>query len=126
MKKGVETKKDIKELSFGSTKYKNKRITVNGVKFDSIKEANRYCDLLLLERAGEITGLKLQVPFKLLDSYVRADGKIIRGITYIADFMYYDKDGKMHVEDVKGVKTEVYKLKKKLFEKLYGILLEEI
>lgn len=124
MKKGAETKKAIKELNFGSTKYKNKKITVNGVRFDSIKEANRYCDLLIMQRAGEISGLKLQVPFTLLDSYVREDGKKIRGITYIADFIYYDKDGKLHVEDVKGYKNEVYKLKKKIFEKLYGVLEE--
>lgn len=107
-----------------NTKYGNKIVYVSGIRFDSQKEANRYRELRLLELDGEITGLKLQVPFTLLDSYVREDGKKIRGITYIADFMYYDKDGKRHVEDVKGVKTEVYKIKKKLFEKLYGTLEE--
>lgn len=111
-------------MKIGS-KYRNKKVTVDGIRFDSIKEANRYYDLKLLERAGEITELELQVPFVLQEGYKTEDGRTVRSIKYVADFVYVDAEGKRHIEDVKGHRTEVYKLKKKLFEKIYGRL-EEI
>lgn len=101
-------------------KYHNRKVIVDdGIKFDSLKEAKRYKELKILEKADEITELRLQVPFELQPSF-KKNGKTIRKIEYIADFVYYDnKLQKYVVEDVKGYKTDVYKLKKKLFEYKY-------
>lgn len=109
-------------------KYRNKKVTIDGITFDSIKESKRYQELKLLERANEITELKLQVPFILLENYV-LNGKKHQGIKYIADFVYIDiRTRKYVVEDVKSpaTKTQVYKLKKKLFEQKYGIEIREV
>lgn len=89
-------------------KYRNKK--TNG--YDSAKESYRAGKLKLLERAGEITDLQEQVTFILQDKFKR-DGKAERAITYIADFVYI-QDGKKIVEDVKGFKTDVYKIKRKM------------
>lgn len=83
--------------------------------FDSIKESKRYKELKLLERAGEISNLELQPKFLLQDSF-KKNGKAYRKIEYIADF-YIANVGKIIVEDVKGLQTDVFKLKHKLFEK---------
>ena len=94
-------------------KYHNQKIAIDGIKFDSKKEARRYKELKLLERAKAITDLKLQ-PKYLLQPKFSYKGQIQRAVYYIADFSYI-QDGKAIVEDVKGHKTEVYKLKRKLF-----------
>ena len=101
-------------------KYHNRKVIVDdGIKFDSLKEARRYKELKILEKANEITELRLQVKFELQPSF-KKNGKTIRKIEYIADFTYYDnKLNKYIVEDTKGYKTDVYKLKKKLFEYKY-------
>lgn len=97
-------------------KYKNRKVTVDGVKFDSMKEARRYKELKLLERGGAITDLVLQPKFELIPTIKREGHKTERVTYYIADFAYTDKrTGKEIVEDVKGFKTDVYKLKKKMF-----------
>ena len=97
-------------------KYKNKKVVVDGIEFDSKKEANRYKELKLLEKAGEIKDLELQKVFELIPSF-KKNGKAYRKTTYKVDFSYFDtREGKYKVEDVKGFKTDVYKLKKKLFE----------
>lgn len=97
------------------SKYKNKKVTINGIKFDSELEGNHY-KTLLLERSGEIKDLRLQVKFELQPSFNK-NGKHYRAINYIADFVYYDvSKEKTVVEDTKGYRTEVYKLKKKMFE----------
>lgn len=88
--------------------------------FDSIAESKRYKELALLQRAGKITELQLQPKFLLQESF-RKNGKTYRKIEYIADFMYEEKN-KIIVEDVKGKETEVFKLKRKLFEKKYPAL----
>lgn len=98
-------------------KYGARKTTVDGYTFDSKAEANRYQDLRLLERAGEISGLSLQPSFALLPSYKR-NGKMVRAITYFADFMYTE-DGRTVVEDVKGVETEVFRIKWKWAQYLY-------
>ena len=85
--------------------------------FDSALEAKRYRQLVLLERAKAIKNLQLQVPFLLQESF-RKNGKTYRKIEYIADFVY-EENGKTVVEDTKGVKTEVFKIKQKLFEYKY-------
>ena len=100
-------------------KYGNKKVkTNNGEKLDSELEYARYCELKILERAKEIKNLRRQVSFELQPSY-RKNNKIIRAIYYKADFVYFDKNGKMIVEDTKGYKTEEYKIKKKIFEYKY-------
>lgn len=107
-------------------KYHNKKIIVNGHKFDSIKEANYYNQLKLLQRAGLIRDLELQKTFILQPSF-KLNNKTRRQITYKADFTYFsNEDNKIHVIDVKGFKTDVYNIKKKMFEYKYGIEIEEI
>ena len=104
-------------------KYHNKKVIVDEIKFDSKKESNRYNQLKLLEKANLISELELQKKFELQPSYINNDGKKIRAIYYIADFFYYDiKNEKYIVEDTKGFRTDVYKLKKKLFEYQYSNL----
>ena len=85
--------------------------------FDSIAESRRYKELALLEKAGEIENLQLQPKFLLQDSF-KKNGKTYRKIEYIADFMYEEK-GKVIVEDVKGMETKEFKIKRKLFEYKY-------
>jgi hypothetical protein len=98
------------------SKYHSKKVVVDGITFDSKKEANRYCELKLLERAGKIKDLSLQHQFVLQPPF-RKNGKSIREITYIADFVYFDLEQmKNVVEDVKGYKTKEYMLKRKMFE----------
>lgn len=98
-------------------KYKNKKTQVDMYVFDSAKEAKRYKELKLLERAGEISNLELQPRFILQDSF-KKNGRTYRKIEYVADFKYIEK-GKIIVEDVKGIQTDVFKIKHKLFEKIY-------
>lgn len=98
-------------------KYKNTKIVVDNIKFDSNLEATRYKELKLLERAGTITDLELQPRFLLQDSF-KKNGRTFRKIEYVADFKYIE-NGKTIVEDVKGLQTDVFKLKHKIFEKVY-------
>lgn len=99
------------------SKYRAKKTEIDGIKFDSKKEAKRYIVLKALESNGEIKNLTLQPKFLLQEGF-RKNGKAYRKIEYVADFMY-QQGGKLIVEDVKGMKTDVYKLKQKLFEKRY-------
>lgn len=99
------------------SKYRAKKTEIDGIKFDSKKEAKRYIALKELEKKGNIEKLTLQPRFLLQEGF-RKNGKAYRKIEYVADFMY-EQDGKLIVEDVKGIKTDVYKLKQKLFEKRY-------
>jgi hypothetical protein len=97
-------------------KYKAIKTIVDGHKFDSKLEAKRYSELKLWERAGEINSLVLQPRFELQPAFDK-NGVHYRKIEYVADFSYYDKRHKRFViEDSKGYKTDVYSLKKKLFE----------
>lgn len=93
-------------------KYRNKKTTYDGITFDSKKEANHYLALKQMERLGIIQELKMQVKFELQPSF-KVNEETIRSINYYADFTYY-QDGKLIVEDVKGVRTKEYKLKKKM------------
>ena len=102
------------------SKYGNiKTTTSDGITHDSIKEANRWCELKLLERAGKISDLQRQVKFELLP---KQDGE--RAIYYIADFVYTD-NGKQIVEDVKGFRTKEYRLKKRMLLYFTGIKIKE-
>lgn len=101
------------------TKYHNKKVTIDGITFDSAKESQRYTELKLLEKSGVISNLTLQPEYELIPTF-KKNGKTYRKAVYKADFSYFDHDiGKTVVEDVKGYKTDVYKLKKKLFEHRY-------
>ena len=98
-------------------KYRNKKVIVDDYIFDSIQESKRYKELKLLLRAGEIQNLELQPHFLLQEGF-KKNNKTYRKIEYIADFKYTE-NGKTIVEDVKGLQTDVFKLKHKLFEKKY-------
>lgn len=100
-------------------KYGNTRVVVDGIKFDSKKEARRYQELKIMVKAGLINQLELQPKFDLI-----VNGK--KCGFYKADFQYVELDqGKQIVEDVKGMKTPVYNLKKKLVKAIYGIAILE-
>lgn len=106
-------------------KYNNQKITVDGIKFDSKHEAEIYSQLKALQRCNKITNLQLQVPFILLEKY-RINNRTVREIKYIADFTFINSEGQLEVWDAKGVRTDVYKLKKKIFEYRYGIEIKEV
>ena len=94
-------------------KYGSKKTIVDNITFHSKKEANRYCELKLLEKAGKIKDLSLQPKIELLKGF-SYNGERIRPIHYIADFRYYIDDIE-HIEDTKGYKTKDYIIKKKMF-----------
>lgn len=107
------------------SKYRNHKVTVDGITFDSLKEYRRYCELRLLEKAGEITDLQTQVKFVLIPSQ-KAGGKVVeRDCSYLADFVYV-QDGKKVVEDTKGIKTKDYIIKRKLMLWVHGIRIMEV
>ncbi|WP_313624107.1 DUF1064 domain-containing protein [Achromobacter sp.] len=108
-----------------ATKYRNKKTELDGIKFDSKREAARYSQLRLLERGGQIRGLSLQPKFTLIDSQRRADGKPERPVVYVGDFMYFEGD-KCVVEDAKGVRTPDYVIKRKLMLLRHGITVREV
>lgn len=99
-------------------KYNNRKVTIDGIKFDSQGEARRYQELKLLQKAGEISELELQPKFTLQPTF-RKNGKTHRSITYKADFRYKDKGGNVVIEDFKGFETKDFIIKKKLFEYQY-------
>lgn len=106
-------------------KYRNIKVIVDGIPFDSRKEANRYCELKLLQRAGQIQNLVLQKEFELLPKQ-EVDGKVVeRAVKYRADFTY-EENGKTVVEDTKGFRTPEYILKRKLMLYRYGIQIREV
>lgn len=97
------------------SKYNNHQTVVDNIKFDSKKEAKRYQELKMLENASIIRSLSRQIPFELIP---KQNGE--RAVKYIADFMYVETaTGKIIIEDVKGYRTDVYKLKRKLFKWRY-------
>ena len=117
-------------------KYGNKKVVVNGIKFDSQKEARRYTYLRMLQNAGKITDLQMQKEYVLIPSQREPDsigkrggkirGKVIeRKVSYIADFAYM-QDGEDVVEDTKGVLTPDYVIKRKLMLYIHGIRISEI
>lgn len=107
-------------------KYHAQPVTENGIRFASTAEWRRWRELLALEQSGKITALVRQPQFDVIPAYVDARGVKYRPVRYIADFRYNDPDRGDVVEDVKGVKTAVYLLKKRLMLQVYGIKIEEI
>jgi hypothetical protein len=125
-------------------KYNNKKIEINGIKYDSKKEAKRHQELLLLERAGVIKNLQTQVKFELVPAQyetVRTGefykiGKkkgqpktkevcVEQSVVYYADFVY-EEAGKQIVEDTKGMRTTEYIIKRKLMRYIHNIQIKEI
>jgi hypothetical protein len=103
------------------TKYNNKITELDGIKFHSRKESMRYGQLKLYEKGGLISDLRLQVSYELIPKLV-INGKTERAIKYIADFVYFDTVHKVEVvEDVKGMITDIFKLKYRLMKMTYGI-----
>lgn len=108
------------------SKYNAIATKVDDIVFDSKKEAGRYAELKIMERAGLIRKLVLQPKYDLIPTtYIQ--GETHKKITYKADFGYVDaKTNKWVVEDVKGVKTDVYKIKKRLMKTVHDIEVVEI
>lgn len=108
-------------------KFGNRKTEIDGITFDSKKEARRFAELRLMERAGEISNLQIQVPFVLIPNQRdEKTGKVIeRAVTYKADFVYNRRDGSLVVEDTKGVRTDVYMIKRKLMLWVHRIRVEE-
>ena len=122
-------------------KYHNKKVIMDGIEFDSRKEANRWFELRMLERAGEIQALQRQVKYilipKQVETYERygktgkrlADGErvIEKECAYYADFVYMDnRTKKLVVEDTKGMRTDAYIIKRKLMLERFGVRIKEI
>lgn len=113
------------------SKYGNRKTVVDGITFDSKKEADRYIELKYMERAGLIRCLELQPKYCLIPTLEGSNGKIAqRAVYYRADFEYLEKNKlggwNRVVEDVKGCRTDVYKLKKKLLRWRLGIEIREV
>lgn len=106
-------------------KYRNKKITIDGVVWDSRREFIRWYELVQLQKAGRISDLKRQVKFELIPSQ-RIDGQVVeRACSYVADFVYTE-NGKTVVEDTKGFKTPEYIIKRKLMLYIHGIRIVEV
>ena len=120
-----------------SSKYGADKISVNGISFDSKREARRYSELLVLLKAGEICDLQRQVKYVLIPAQREPDiigpkggrkaGKLLEHeLSYVADFVYKDKDGNEIVEDTKGFRTKEYIIKRKLMLWFHGIKIREV
>ena len=118
-------------------KYHNQPTTVNGIKFDSKKEASRFVVLSSMQNAGMIRNLRLQAQYTLQESYVTDTGERVRAIRYVADFAYErvtapDCNGDVHwipvVEDVKSTATRTaqYEMKKKLLKERFNLTITEV
>ena len=111
--------------NYKPSKYKNRKYEVDGLVFDSKKEARRYEELRLLEKSGVISDLQTQVRFMLIPSQ-HIDGKCVeRACFYVADFVYFE-NGQKVVEDTKGFKTTDYIIKRKLMLHVHGIRIREV
>jgi hypothetical protein len=107
----------------GRSKYHAKKTTVDGITFDSRREADRYLVLKSMEEDGIIEDLRRQVRYELVPAF-DVDGRHYRPVFYVADFVYVE-NGREVVEDVKGMMTDVYRLKSKLFARRYGKVIKE-
>ncbi|MDE3023567.1 MAG: DUF1064 domain-containing protein [Pseudomonadota bacterium] len=103
------------------SKYRNKPVVVDNIRFASMREAAHYEKLRLLQKAGAISDLRLQVRYELLP---RQDGE--QGVAYVADFVYLDSRGVERVQDVKGVRNPVYVIKRKMMLFFHKIRIEEV
>lgn len=123
---------------YKKSKYRNLKASVDGIEFDSIKEARRYQELIFLQNEGDIENLQMQVKYVLIPTQREPEkigpkggvkkGKVIeKECSYVADFVYFDKKLNMTVvEDTKGFKTKDYLIKRKLMLYIHGIRITEI
>lgn len=119
-------KRSLKPAKIARSKYGNKKTSVDGIEFDSAKEARRYQELRMMQQAGQITDLRWQVDFGLYAFDLHGRHACDVG-DYRADFVY-QRDGQMVVEDVKsaGTRTAIYMLKRKIVEACHGIQIIEV
>lgn len=117
------------------SKYGNRKVVRDGIKFDSEREAARFSELKVLRAMGKIRNLRLQANFTLVEGYTTIEGERIKPMVYCADFTYEratapDQNGTVYwlreVEDVKGMRTKEYRLKKKLMQEKYNITIREV
>ena len=117
------------------SKYGNRKVVRDGIKFDSEREAARFAELKLLQAMGKIRNLRLQANFTLVEGYTTIEGERTKPMVYKADFTYEratapDQNGTVYwlreVEDVKGMRTKEYRLKKKLMQEKYNITIREV
>lgn len=120
------TKAEFLALRASRSKRKSKYGAVRSGGYDSKKEHGRACELKFMERAGLISNLRKQVRFELIPAQRDANGNNVKPCCYYADFVYNDLSGRQIVEDTKGVRTDVYKIKKKLMLRVYGITITEL
>lgn len=107
------------------SKYRSKKIEYNGMTFDSKKELRRYNELKVLERVGEISHLQRQVKFVLIPTQIIKGKLLEKECSYYADFVY-EENGETVVEDVKGMRTTEYVIKRKLMLYVHNIKIKEI
>ena len=117
--KPVAKKKSIIDINRPKSKYNAIKTVIGNLKFDSKKEANYYLTLKAKRINGEIRSIKLQPEFLILRGFTLENGERIKGIKYVADFEVEYADGHKEIIDVKGVKTEAYKIKKKMLLDMY-------
>jgi hypothetical protein len=122
-------------LSFSTaSKYRNKKVELDGHIFDSRKEAAVYAELKACQKTGEIDKFEMQKRYELIPAqYAMKDvnGKqrrtcVERAITYLADFVVYYPDGEISVIDAKGMKTDIYRIKRKLMLMVHGLAIKEV
>lgn len=135
MRLGPAAQKQVMEKMCKTSKYKAQKTRRGKLTFDSKKEAERYDALMLLQKTGEIRGLKLQVRYCLQEAYTTVEGDRVKSIDYVADFVYErrtapDSYGQRYwlpgVEDVKGMRTREHVMKAKLFCNRYGFAIREV
>lgn len=100
------------------SKYGNIKTVIDGITFDSRREADYYCELKMLKKAKEIKDFSLQPKYELQPKF-KKNGTSHRAINYIADFVILRNDGVLEVVDIKGMETDVFKIKRKMFEYMY-------
>lgn len=112
--------KGLKELlKPNKSKYQNESMVIDGILFQSRKEADRYQELKLEKRVGHIEKFELQPRFLLQEGFTTADGKRVQPMYYVADFKVWYRDGRTVIIDTKGFRNRVYLNKLKLFRKRY-------
>jgi len=127
-RKGTKTSRSAESMAkVRQSKYRAIKTEIDGIVFDSKREAARYVELRYAMRAGRITGLKYQVRFQLLPGcLIEGDKRKTPALCYVADFVYRDAAGDQVVEDVKGVRLPMYKLKRRLMWQLLGLRITEV
>lgn len=110
------------------SKFGNEKVELSGQTFDSKREGRRYLELQMMLKGGLISELRLQVPFELIPAQrdPQTGRTIERAVNYVADFVYRDDQGQLIVEDAKGFRTDVYKIKRKLMLWRHGIRIREV